>query len=214
MNKTKIPWCDYTLNPVKGLCPVACSYCYARAMYRRFKWHSEVRFEPETLLDLSVVPDGSRVFIGSTIELFHKDTIQWMPYILDFVKRAPWQTSILLTKEPQNLIGLDFPDNCWVLVSATSQTQYNAGIVGLSAIEARVKGFSIEPLLGEIYPEGAYDLSETDWLIIGSQTQPTRHPRRECVERILSGADKANIPVFVKEPLASHFNITRQEVPK
>lgn len=30
MQKTKIPWADYTINPVKGLCPMACSYCYAR----------------------------------------------------------------------------------------------------------------------------------------------------------------------------------------
>lgn len=213
MRRTKIPWCDYTINPVKGLCPMACEYCYARRMYKRFKWNPEIRFEPEILLDLSVVPNGSKVFIGSTIELFHKDTIQWMPYILDCIKRAPWQTSILLTKQPQNLIGFEFPDNCWVLVSATNQTQYNAGIVGLSVVKARVKGFSIEPFLGEIYPEGAYDLSEADWLIIGSQTQPTKHPRRECVERILLRADEANIPVFIKEPLASHINIQRQEFP-
>ncbi len=37
MNHTKIEWCDYTINPVKGLCPMACKdnqdkeYCYARA---------------------------------------------------------------------------------------------------------------------------------------------------------------------------------------
>ena len=44
MNLTKIEWCDYTINPVKGLCPMACSYCYARRMYKRFKWNPEIRF--------------------------------------------------------------------------------------------------------------------------------------------------------------------------
>lgn len=36
MPKSKIEWTDYSINPIKGLCPVACkdnqgkSYCYAR----------------------------------------------------------------------------------------------------------------------------------------------------------------------------------------
>ena len=45
MNKTKIEWTDYTINPVKGLCPMACSYCYARAMYKRFRWNPEIRYD-------------------------------------------------------------------------------------------------------------------------------------------------------------------------
>ncbi len=45
MNKTKIPWCDYTINPVKGLCPMACEYCYARKMYKRFKWNPVIRYD-------------------------------------------------------------------------------------------------------------------------------------------------------------------------
>lgn len=28
MNKTKIEWTDITLNPIKGYCPMNCSYCY------------------------------------------------------------------------------------------------------------------------------------------------------------------------------------------
>lgn len=28
MNKTKIEWADYTINPVKGLCPMACPVCF------------------------------------------------------------------------------------------------------------------------------------------------------------------------------------------
>lgn len=42
MSKTKIPWCDFTINPVKGLCPMACPSCYARRRYKRFKWIEEL----------------------------------------------------------------------------------------------------------------------------------------------------------------------------
>ena len=37
MNKTKIDWCDCTINPVVG-CPNGCKYCYAERMNRRFGW--------------------------------------------------------------------------------------------------------------------------------------------------------------------------------
>jgi len=211
MNKTKIPWCDYTLNPVKGLCPMACEYCYARRIYKRFKWNPEIRFEPEILIDLSVVPSGSRVFIGSTIELFHRDTIQWMPFILDCIKRSPWQTSILLTKQPLGLVGFNFPDNCWIGVTATDQRMWNEAICALSPVNAKVKFISLEPYLGVVVAEGAYDISELDWLIIGSQTQPTRHPKYSYVEPLVRNH---SIPVFVKEPLASHYDIHRQEFPE
>jgi len=37
MKKTKIGWCDSTLNPVVG-CTFGCSYCYAKKLNDRFKF--------------------------------------------------------------------------------------------------------------------------------------------------------------------------------
>ncbi|KKK64868.1 hypothetical protein LCGC14_2979890, partial [marine sediment metagenome] len=70
MPKTKIEWTDHSINPVKGYCPEACYYCYARAMYDRFGWDKTVRFEPEVLLSLQKIKVPSRIFVGSTMELF------------------------------------------------------------------------------------------------------------------------------------------------
>lgn len=222
MNKTKIPWCDYTINPVKGLCLMACPYCYARKMYKRFKWPEEISFHSESLDFLNFVPAGSRVFVGSTIDLFHKDTIQYLPEIKARVRLHPSKTFIFLTKCPQNLPH-EWPDNCWVGVSATDFEMYGVAGIYLPDIKARVKFLSFEPLLARITDKNAQYNSEMmahdlkfagiNWLILGSRTQPTQHPSREWVEEIITAADKAKIPVFVKEPMASHFNIHRQEWP-
>lgn len=40
MGKTKIDWCDYTINPVIG-CTFGCEYCYAKKMNDRFNWVKE-----------------------------------------------------------------------------------------------------------------------------------------------------------------------------
>ena len=95
MNKTRIDWADYTINPVKGLCPMACSYCYARRMYKRFHWDETVRFEPEqAFVDAFNAPAGSKIFVGSTMELFG-DWVKpnWLEQIMGWPKALPIKPS-------------------------------------------------------------------------------------------------------------------------
>ncbi len=216
MNKTKIPWCDYTLNPVKGLCPMACSYCYARRMYERFKWNPEIRYEPEVMCELTKMPDGSKVFWGSTIELFGEWTPRYaMAQIFEAVRIQDNLTHIFLTKQPQNLIKFSpFPDNCWVGVSTPDTVAFSIAVKYLQVITAKVKYLSVEPMLSRIITNHwELDRRGINWVILGSQTQPTKHPPREWVDEIITATDKANIPIFVKEPMASHYGIFRQEFP-
>lgn len=43
-----IGWIDYTWNPVKGLCPEACEYCYARRIYARFHYDPAIRLDEKS----------------------------------------------------------------------------------------------------------------------------------------------------------------------
>lgn len=213
MNKTKIPWCDYTINPVKGLCPMACEYCYARRMYKRFKWNPEIRYD-DPFYDFYALKKKkpSRVFIGSTIELFG-DWIrpEWIHNIISFCSAYPRHTFIFLTKQPQNLVKWSpFPDNCWIGITVCDDKMAN-GIVNLEDIEATVKFVSFKPMLEDAHLY--YYTDFFDWCILGSRTQPTKHPPLELVNETISTMDKAHIPVFIKEPLASHIGIQRQEFP-
>ena len=218
MQKTKIPWCDYTINPVKGLCPMACSYCYARRMYKRFKWNPEIRLDTNGLFS-NLPKKPARIFVGSTIELFGPWVkAEWMSYILDNVRDWPQHNFIFLTKWPENLAQWSpFPKNCWVGVSAVNAEMAEEAGFWLYDIKATVKFVSFEPLLGRIPARFADYISDEvqgiNWLILGSQTQPTRHPPREWVDEIITAADKAKISAFVKEPMASHYGIQRQEFP-
>lgn len=235
MNQTKIEWCDYTINPVKGLCPMACPYCYARAMYKRFKWNPEIRYTSRWNAELPWIKP-SRIFIGSTIELFG-DWIptEWLEDIFLKVKLDSQHTFIFLTKQPQNLIKFSpFPDNCQIGLSVTHQGvgESNHGCSGaipsLEDIDARVKFISFEPLLSSINPSFA---EFVDWVIIGQQTPPSKKtsPKIEWVQEIVEAADRAGVPVFLKnnlkplfQPLMKVPNLSwwgnvfglRQEMPK
>ncbi len=206
MNKTRIEWCDYTINPVKGLCPMACPYCYARRMYKRFKWNPEIRYDPTIIL--GDIPDKpSRIFIGSTVELFGEWVRpEWLhdifTYIKEYERQGEKHIFIFLTKKPENLIRWSpFPENCWVLASVTNQAQYDHSINYLGEVEARVIGLSIEPLLGRIVMDR--DAGQR-WIILGQQTPASikTAPKIEWVKEIVQACDKASIPVFLKNNLS------------
>ena len=229
MSKSKIEWCDYAINPVKGLCPVACSYCYARRMYKRFKWAEKVTWWPPAWDLVDTLKQPSRIFVGSTFELFHESLPEnWMEYNLLSAKKYPQHTFIFLTKRPENLAKWSpFPSNVWVGVSATNQQMYDQALLGLFRINAKVRFVSLEPLLEKI----ALHLPDKlilDWLIIGQQTPVSLKtmPRLGWVEGIVAVADKASIPVFLKDNLIScvdqydfafkngnHFAGLRHEMP-
>lgn len=206
----------YTINPVKGLCPMACSYCYARRLYKRFKWNENITFNIDAFQPIAKLKP-SRIFVGSTMELFG-DWVrpEWMERILWFTRNLTDHTFIFLTKQPQNLVKYNFPDNCWVGVSATDKEMFDIALFWLSNIKAKVKFISFEPLLEsmEINPN---DLIKTvNWIIIGQQTpsSPKTQPKIEWILEIVEAADKAEIPVFIKDNLKPLIGqIVRQQFP-
>lgn len=137
MNRTKIPWADWTWNPIEGCSPVSegCVNCYAAALARRFHrpWNKPV-FHEDRLHQPQDVKKPGRVFVCSTSDLFHSDLTgagfltergsvdvslikaRWpdlyglLPvlFVRDAMLAAPWHTYIVLTKRPQNIPA------CWL----------------------------------------------------------------------------------------------------
>lgn len=221
MNKTDIEWCDFTINPVKGLCPMACPYCYARAMYKRFKWLETVRWYPPAWDLVDTLKKPSRIFVGSTFELFLDSLPEnWMEYNLLTVKKYPQHTFLFLTKQPQNLIKWSpFPDNCWVGVSVTTKAQLRPAIWKLSDIQCNKRFLSLEPLLENVLDQvlpAEWD-DDIDWVIVGQQTpiRKTNLPKLKWIARIEASCKVANIPLFQKNNLKSLLgNTLRQEFPE
>ena len=94
--KGNISWTDYTWNPIKGLCPVGCWYCYARAMHKRFKMNPEIKYEVD---DLKILIDLrgkelSKIFVCSTFEIFHPSVKKkWRNLIFSIIENHPQHTS-------------------------------------------------------------------------------------------------------------------------
>jgi protein gp37 len=231
MNPTAIEWVKnqdgitqgYTLNPVKGLCPMQCSYCYAAKIYKRFKWDTTLRFDydglgmSKSLSDpIFYTKDNLKFFVGSTMELFG-DWIdpQWMKDIFDHVKNYPNHTFIFLTKKPENLIKYSlFPSNVWVGASATNRKMWFDAIWELQNIKAPVKFISFEPLLDWTYSDKEPDdhvsymadwlkRAGISWIIIGQMTPISvkTQPQIDWIKGIVEACDKVGAKVFLKNNL-------------
>ena len=201
MNKTKIDWCDYTINPIKGLCKYACWYCYARKMYKRFHWNEEVRLDLSVLDSIAKIKEPSRIFLCSTHDLFG----EWIPdkWIFDIITechRYPQHTFLLLTKNPKRYLDFTFRDNFWLGQTVVEAKDY------VEIKNKNLKFISFEPLLnklGEFY-------FPADWYIIGGLTPTPKHTK-EDIESILSQASYFGIPVFIKHN--AYYPEIRQEFP-
>lgn len=173
------------------------------------------RFWPEKIPDIRLCNDGIAarmawkgiplgIFTCNMSDLFGIGVPEeWTRRILDFIKSQPWHRFYLLTKQPQNLIKFSpFPDNAWVGVSATDLRSFQKARSYLWDIQARVKFISFEPLLGPIPMLGdGVSLQGINWIIIGAQTKPYKPPEIEWVKEIIEAADKADVPVFLKNNL-------------
>ena len=229
MQKTRIEWVrnldgsqGYTWNPIKGICPVGCWYCYARRMYQRFKWDSEMHFElhdPMSIdrLHRKNIPDGSKVFVCSTFELFHPEVPKaWKKDIFDTIKLNPKIIFQILTKFPQN-IDRPMPDNVWLGVSITKPIEMAPRIKALYEARAKLRFVSFEPLLGDVgqFRFQGWLGKHFDWIIVGKLTGHGHKydPKNHWITSLTYHAKAFNTPIFLKnnlkdiweEPLIQEF---------
>ena len=204
-----ISWTDYTWNPIKGLCPVGCWYCYARAMYKRFKLDEDLRLHLVERLAPRFIKKPAKIFVCSTIEIFHpRISAKWRDMIFSIINQCPQHTFQILTKMPEN-IDRHMPDNVWLGVSAGDDLKKSAERMrNFSKYIMQNEGFyflSLEPL---IYGDISYCSFENvfplfGWIIVGRLTGHGKRydPPRKYIEGIVDNCQELQIPIFLKNNL-------------
>ena len=204
---TKIEWTDQTWNPTVGCTPVSpgCDNCYAKAMHRRLRgmWSEKYlglfnvpRYWPNEL-QRKFPKKSKKIFINSMGDLFHNEIPETFVYmILEIIEKNPQHTFQILTKRPQNIPAIKWPDNVWIGVTIESK-EYLPRLNWLKIINAKTKFISFEPLLDDI---GIIDLEGIDWVIIGAETGPhARFMSIGWVRSIMIQSYMLGVPFFFKK---------------
>lgn len=204
MKKTKIDWCDSTINCVYG-CPNGCKYCYGNVMNNRFHYCKDWKvpeWKPKHLKDFYSKKPKS-IFIDSMSDIgTWKD--EWLNAVLKAINDNPQHRYIALTKRFDRLVDLLNCANCgkvtnlYVGTSVTTQAQADKYE---TAFPDFPDFFSIEPILEPI-KLAEYAIPRT--LIIGAETGNRKGkviPQKEWIDSLVRQADKHNCIVFMKESL-------------
>jgi len=197
VNKTKIEWCDFTVNPIIGQCPHKCWYCYAEPIRKRF-YGTEIQFLPDRL---NFTRKPATIFVGSMFDIFAEQTnSEWIQEIIGATTLNTQHTFLFLTKNPIRYMEFLFSDNCWLGETITANS-----FIGSIYPSHEKKFISFEPLLGET-PQGLIEGYQQ--IIVGSlnkNRQPVKPEnggtKKEWVYPILKQADKYKVPVFIKDEL-------------
>lgn len=220
MQKTKIEWVKnpdgtqgYSWNPIKGLCPVGCWYCYGTRYYERF-WHLHgypVEFYENEIEQIYKLKKPSGIFLCSVFEIFHDITktdfrdsgeqwTNWRDCIFDTIEDNPQHRFYVLTKFPQN-IDRPMPDNVWLGVTVTQNKDWHrARKLQSKSVKAKIKFISLEPLLERV------DLpivTHIDWIVIGKLTGfgKKHDPHIGWLKEYVFNCKYWEIPLFLKNNL-------------
>lgn len=176
MNRTGIPWADYSWNPIVGCSPASdgCQNCYAAGIAHRFHrpWGSP-SFVPERINQPRTVKKSSRIFVCSVSDIGHPGVDSaWRESILTAIWGAPWHTFLILTKRPGDWMR-PFANHAWLGVTCERQARVDERWGVLSQIQAQVRFVSVEPMLEDL----TFDSwsVKPDWVIAGPETG--RHAR-------------------------------------
>jgi DNA repair photolyase len=109
----------HSWNPVKGMCPYACSYCYVERAFRRFgKTQNSLRLDEKELQ--TNLGKGNFIFVCSGCDLFHPDVPdEWRIEVIN--KAARHDNKYLWhTKNPKRASGFLYPPKSILCVTIES----------------------------------------------------------------------------------------------
>ena len=118
MNKTAIPWTDFTWTVSRGCSPVSagCQNCYAASMANRFsgpgglyeglakggKWTGKVQLCPESIGQPLTRKKPAKIFVNSMSDLFHEQVpFEYIDRVFSVMAMAKQHTFLVLTKRPE-----------------------------------------------------------------------------------------------------------------
>jgi protein gp37 len=176
MGKTKIEWCDLTINPIVGCshCSPGCDNCYAERFAARLaknpqtaakyagvvdeygRWTGRIS-EPDYSIFGRLPKKPKCIFVGSMTDIFHRGTtfddlrILWAE-----MTRLQQHTFVILTKRADRMYAFledNAPNpapNIWLNVTICNQQEANEKIQILLQTPAAKRGVCVEPMLGPV----------------------------------------------------------------
>lgn len=215
-----IEWTDHTFNPWWGCTKVSpgCKRCYAENWARRYghdiwgakknrRFFSSAHWKQPIKWNNQALASGrrARVFCASMADVFEENQMlnPERKKLWDLIEQTPMLDWLLLTKRPENMLRLtpwrgQWPKNVWAMATMESQDIVEERMPHLLAVQAIVRGLSIEPMLGPV--DLSHWINDIDWVIAGGESGVGSRPMNpEWVRALRDQCLRADVPFFFKQ---------------
>lgn len=227
--KTKIEWCDHTVNFWWGCLKVSpgCEHCYAETFSKRVgrniwgpaqtteRWRTKRAWADCLKWDAKAQAENirRRVFCQSMADFFedHPQVEPWRKEAFEILESFKGLDVQLLTKRPENVLQMvpvawrkEWPKHVWIGTSIEDQKRADERIPELLKIPAAIRFLSCEPLLGPVVLPPSWDSFEPDnlidWVIAGGESGPSaRVCHVDWVRSLRDQCRAAGTPFFFKQ---------------
>jgi protein gp37 len=230
MAESTIEWTDFTFNGWIGCTRVSpgCDNCYAAAQDNFRGWTpegwgagkprrrtSESNWKQPLRWNKVAVAHGARarVFCSSLADVFDNEVADaWRADLAKLIGSTPMLDWQLLTKRIGNAARMlqemfpnGTPHNVWLGSTIVNREELLRDGPKLKAAPARVKFWSVEPLLDDLGVLPAELIP--DWIIVGGESGPRARPMDLAwAESVLKQCESAGARVFMKQLGAKPLN--------
>lgn len=178
MAKTRIRYCDWTINFTKWFCTKVsegCKYCYMMRLAAKSPDNSadKPEWRQRAMDEVRNAPSGIVVFANDMLDWQHElMPIEWIGWMLQAFASRPDITWLTLTKRIKllkayyELFGQGWGENVWIGTSVENEKRADR-IDVLRSIPAAHRWVSFEPLIASV---GAVDLTEIEQAITGGES--------------------------------------------
>lgn len=221
---SKIEWTDHTFNPWVGCTKISpgCDHCYAEGWAKRAgsvtwgaerqrtsiaNWKNPLRWQKRADEFMALHGRRQRVFCASLADVFDNQVpSEWRADLWRLIEAAPDLDWLLLTKRISNVgnmlpVPFDFAKkfpNVWIGATITSRNEMLRDAPKLKDVDARVRFWSVEPMLGnfgriqrELLPE---------WVIVGGESGHHARPMNpEWAQSLRDQCAAAGVPYLFKQ---------------
>lgn len=149
-----------------------------------------------------------KVFCASMADVFENNpsVVLERARLYELIQRTPFLDWLLLTKRPENIIGLmpfywkTFPENVWIGTTTENQQTYNLRVPILEQVPAVIHFLSMEPLLSAVDMQLERYHQALDWVIVGGESGSKARPMEErWVQNILTQCEQYRVKFFFKQ---------------